>query len=517
MTKKYDVAIIGGGMGGLITGLYLQQMGKRSIILEHGQQVGGNMSGIWRKGFYFDCGDQSMEDFGVLFPVLKELDLYDPAEWEQIRWRFVTPDSDVTLRSYDQMRDDYKKFFPDAADALDEWFNYFVPMCRMFEKFIPHMGTWITYGGPKRTWSYLRMLQIMLPEMKRIKTFMNQSATEVCARIFSQEPRLKYLFGEYGYPNTAMMVSATLWYIFINDYHYPKSGIQGLMDKLSVAYQERGGEIRLNSTVDRVMNIGKTVKGLETSRDEYVEADYYVNTGNPKRLVTKMLDDPSVWDYSDRQKILNEKVTMGNVSAYLGVDFSADELLPILKEHHTTYWRTYESPADIYDKDLHRKGWSLINAPSLFLPHLAPEGKTALVLQIYAPYQWMNDWETHAHDPFKRTAAYRKLKEKVLDDMITDTEYIIPDLSKKIIYKELATPRTLARWTLNPDGSSMGWGLDVYTSHMAKELSRMRTPINNLYNAGQYSMWLGGVISAMFTGRIVAKGIYTGFVKQFLY
>ena len=77
MAGKYDVAIIGGGMGGLITGLYLQKLGKRSIILEHGHQVGGNMSGIWRKGFYFDCGDQSMEDFGILFPVLKELDLYD--------------------------------------------------------------------------------------------------------------------------------------------------------------------------------------------------------------------------------------------------------------------------------------------------------------------------------------------------------------------------------------------------------------------------------------------------------
>ncbi len=517
MTAKYDVAIIGGGMAGLITGLYLQQMGKRSIILEHGVQVGGNMSGIWRKGFYFDCGDQSMEDFGVLFPILRELDLYDPDEWSQIRWRFVTHDSDVTLRSYDQMRDDYKKFFPESGDALDEWFNYFVPLCKMFEKFVPLMGTGITYGGLRRMWAHLRMMPVVMPNARRLMKSMNESATEVCERIFAEEPRLRFLFGEYGYPNTAMMVSATLWYIFINDYHYPKAGIQGLMDKLGDAYQERGGEIRLKSTVDRVLNSGNVARGVETSKGEYIEADNIVNTGNPKRLVSEMLEDPTVWDYDDRQKIMKEDVTMGNASAYLGVDMSAEELMPILKEHHTTYWRTYETPTNIYDKDLHRKGWSLINATSLFLPHLAPEGKSSLVLQIYAPYQWMNDWETHAHDPFTRTPGYRKLKEKVLNDMIKDTEYIIPNLSEKIIYKELATPRSLARWTLNPDGSSMGWGLDVYRSHMAKKMFAMRTPIGNLYNAGQYSMWLGGVISAMFTGRIVAKGIYQGFVRQFLY
>ena len=73
MTDKVDVVIIGGGIAGLCTGLYLQKMGKRSIILEHGNQVGGNMAGIWRKGFYFDCGDQSTEEVGILFPVLKEL------------------------------------------------------------------------------------------------------------------------------------------------------------------------------------------------------------------------------------------------------------------------------------------------------------------------------------------------------------------------------------------------------------------------------------------------------------
>ncbi len=514
---KYDVAVIGGGMAGLTAGLFLQKMGKRSIILEHGHQVGGNMSGIWRKGFYFDCGDQSMESFGILFPILNELGLYDPDEWIKIGWRFVTPDSDISLSSLDQVRDDYKKYFPGSADAINEWFNYLAPTIKMYEKMLPHMATFLTTCGFKRMMANLRLMPILLSKINIIKDFYKKSATEVCEHIFSNEPRLKFLFGEYGFPNMPMLVASVFWYIFIYDYNYPKAGIQGLMNKLADAYQERGGEIRLKSTVDKIKHTGNIVTGVQTSKDEYIEADYVINTGNPKRLVSEMLDDPTVWDFKDRQEIIKGEVTSGNAAAYLGVDMDSHELIPLLRQHHVTNWRSYETPLDnLYDENMHKKGWSTINATSLFLPHLAPKGKNSLVVQIWAPYHWMNDWGTNSHDPFARTDEYRKLKEKVLDDIIKDTEYIIPGLSEKIVYKELATPKSLARWTLNPEGSSMGWGVDAYSSHMVNKLVRFKTPLKNLFNAGQYSMFPGGVISACLTGKIVAKGIYKGFLRQFM-
>ncbi len=85
--------------------------------------------------------------------------------------------------------------------------------------------------------------------------------------------------------------------------------------------------------------------------------------------------------------IMTEEATMGSTAAFLGVDMSPEELKPILKEHHVNYWRTYETPNEINDKDLHRKGLLLINATSMSLTHLAPEGKSSLVIQLYLPYQ----------------------------------------------------------------------------------------------------------------------------------
>ncbi|MCP4625249.1 MAG: hypothetical protein GY850_17270 [bacterium] len=130
----------------------------------------------------------------------------------------------------------------------------------------------------------------------------------------------------------------------------------------------------------------------------------------------------------------------------------------------------------------------------------------------------MNSWETGSADPCVRGKKYKKLKDEVLDAIIEESEYIIPGFKDRIVYKELATPKTLARYTLNPEGACYGWTYDFYQSHMAGKFVRFHTPIKNLFTAGQYSMWPAGVIFSALSGRIVSKGIYDGgFWRQLLY
>jgi len=65
---------------------------------------------------------------------------------------------------------------------------------------------------------------------------------------------------------------------------------------------------------------------------------------------------------------------------------------------------------------------------------------------------------------------------------------------------------------LNWEGSIYGWTYDIYRSHMAYKFARFRTPIRNLFNAGHYAMWPGGVIFSALSGgswpkaSIVASG-----------
>ena len=158
----------------------------------------------------------------------------------------------------------------------------------------------------------------------------------------------------------------------------------------------------------------------------------------------------------------------------------------------------------------------MISATSFHLPHLAPEGKSSLVIQIYVPYHWQNCWGTGSADPFVRNPEYKELKDKVLDEIIRATEYVIPGLSEKVVYKELATPKTMSRWTLNPEGACYGWTYDSLHCHMVNKFVRFRTPLKNLFQAGHYAVWPGGVVFSAMSGRIVAKGIYSGFKRQLI-
>ncbi len=128
----------------------------------------------------------------------------------------------------------------------------------------------------------------------------------------------------------------------------------------------------------------------------------------------------------------------------------------------------------------------------------------------------MNGWGTGSADPSARTEEYRKLKERVLEDIIEDSEGIIPGLRDKVVYKELATPRSLSKFTLNPEGSIMGWSYDMYKTPLYGRFGRFKTPVDNLYMAGHYAIWPGGVVFAALSGKIVAEGMYDGIARTLL-
>ncbi|MCX5865915.1 MAG: NAD(P)/FAD-dependent oxidoreductase [Proteobacteria bacterium] len=517
-SNKYDVIVIGGGIAGLIAGLHLQKLGKRSLILEHGHQVGGNMSGIWRQGFYFDCGDQSTENVGIIFPILKELGLYDPGEWIRARFRWATPDLDCPFLEYGQMRDDFKKAFPGSTRGVDQWFDYIVPICNSMRKMFGGGPQPFVVDGWEKVRANLRMMSRAGFMVRKGREMMKTTGEEKALEMFADEPRLLYLCGESSLKNVPLMMHYIFWYTFTEDYWYPRAGLQGLMNKLADAYRERGGEIRFKSTVDKVITSGKVATEVETSGKERFQADYFINAGNLKRLINTMLDRPEEWDHRERQIFTAGQLTPAVSSAFLGLDMDAGELRKYMKTNHTIYWRTYETAArDIYDPEAHNKGWSFISAPSLDLPHLAPPGKSSLVVQVFTSYHWRNGWGTGSADPMARSPEYRELKQKVLEDIIRKTEYIIPGLAKRVVYKELATPRSMSRWTLNEEGAIMGWTYDSFQSPLKDKYVNFRTPIKNLFNAGHYSVWPGGVVFSAMSGRVVAKGICQGFLRQLIY
>src|SRR5258708_6181178 len=134
--SSYDVVVIGAGIAGLIAAAYVARGGAKVCVLESNHQRGGLMAGIGRKGFYFDVGDQSFEQGNILFPLLKQLRIYDALHFLRAWYRLKTPNIDVKIEQPADLPGAFAAAFPSQADAT---YRFFGEMYRDLENLRPHL------------------------------------------------------------------------------------------------------------------------------------------------------------------------------------------------------------------------------------------------------------------------------------------------------------------------------------------------------------------------------------------
>ena len=131
-------------------------------------------------------------------------------------------------------------------------------------------------------------------------------------------------------------------------------------------------------------------------------------------------------------------------------------------------------------------------------PSQAPEGMATVQLVSLFPYNYMGYWKRNPDGA--RGKEYQELKEALADKLITAAEAIIPQLSQHIVYKDIATPLTFERYTLNSEGASHGW----FPTPGAKMRSQ-KTQIKNLYQAGHWTFPGPGIYTVALSGKNAAQ------------
>ena len=78
MKDKYDVIIIGAGIGGLVCACYLSQKGLKVLVVEKNKNVGGCASSFKKNNFTFDMGAHLIggcDNSGLFTHYLKALNI----------------------------------------------------------------------------------------------------------------------------------------------------------------------------------------------------------------------------------------------------------------------------------------------------------------------------------------------------------------------------------------------------------------------------------------------------------
>ncbi len=503
---KYDVIVVGAGMAGLFCANFLARFGKKTLLLEHNHQPGGLTGGFRRKNFYFDAGDQSFESSGIMLPTLKKLGIYNPADWERTDYTIAYEQGSVVMKDQQKALAELADLFPDQREGMHKLFSKMIRYSELLGTFANDETFPLAKTGFARMRSFIDIGRTYMKNRHEMAEMMSTTIPEFYNH-YLPPSEFRDKMSNLGYKNMPVGLGAGFWYTWFEDYWYYKRGLQGLMDDMAKSFQDHGGVALYNRTVDQILIEKKKAKGVRTVDGDTYEAKWVVFAGALKRLYTEMID-PYYLDPTEVHKIKTSPVSEPLTALYLGVDMTNEELSKYLKTHHTLYFPDGPVPdfENTKDKKLHDSAFSEITWTSMRCPNLAPKNKNSLVLQTFSSYDWMDKWGAKGDD-FKRPKKYKDLKKMVAEQMIETANRYIPGLKDRIVYQTLGSPLSTIRYTLNPEGASCGWSLEMDKSYLNGKWISMTTPISRLYSIGHYALWPGGVPMAALSGVWAANMI----------
>ena len=142
MDKKYDIVIIGSGLGGLVSAVIMAKEGKSVCVLEKNNQYGGNLQTFVRDKTIFDTGIHYIggldkgENLYNYFSYIGIMDQLRLQKMNENGYDFITFDDDVNeyphAQGYNNFVDQLKVFFPEEEDTLRKYCDKIQYTCDSF-------------------------------------------------------------------------------------------------------------------------------------------------------------------------------------------------------------------------------------------------------------------------------------------------------------------------------------------------------------------------------------------------
>ncbi|MDO4727458.1 MAG: NAD(P)/FAD-dependent oxidoreductase [Bacteroidota bacterium] len=140
--KKYDVIVVGSGLGGLVSAVILAKEGKKVCVLEKNQQFGGNLQTFVRDKTIFDTGvhyigaldkGQNLHTYFSYLEIMNDLniksldtDAYDYVYFDDTDQKYPH------AQGYDNFIKQLLKYFPEEKKALEKYCADMKQICDSF-------------------------------------------------------------------------------------------------------------------------------------------------------------------------------------------------------------------------------------------------------------------------------------------------------------------------------------------------------------------------------------------------
>jgi phytoene dehydrogenase-like protein len=511
---KYDVIIIGGGHNGLVTAAYLARAGRKVLVLERRELVGGCAvtEELW-PGYRVSSGaylTSLMQE-----RVIRELDLprygyqvdaKDPAFFSVFpdgRHFFMWQDRAKTLAEIAKFSQRDAEVYPAYEDQLERISQVVEDLLLTTPPQFPPKGLgdavdYLKLAGKMRGLSARHIVAL-------VKVF-TQSAAEFLDEWFESE-QVKVTLATDGViganggprsPGTAYILlhhcmggvagHRGLW-------GFVRGGMGAVSEAIAASARAKGAEIRTNAAVDRVLVRGGRACGVVLENGDELEATQIASNLDPKLTFLRLLAEHDLpAEFVDAIRHFRIEGTSCKINLALSglPEFTAYPGAP--GPHHRATMHICPSIEYVerawddakYGRASERPLLEL-TIPTMYDPSLAPAGKHIMGIFLqYAPYTL-------------REGTWDDLREPFGDRVISLIEEYAPNIRSIIEHRQVLSPLDLER-RFGITGGNIFHGemsLDqMFVMRPVAGWARYRTPLAGLFLCGSGAHPGGGVMGA---------------------
>lgn len=503
LSTNYDAIVIGSGLGGLTAGALAAREGARVLLLEQHNLFGGAATVFSRKNLRVEVGlheIDGLDDGDMKRRLFERLDI--PAhvefvrvpEFYTVRHRSLGERPFVMPEGIDAARRATADRFPRHAAALRIWFDTLEAIrdkLRLLTGNQDRLWWWMLNGPifPVRFWLLIRHERTTVGAFLR-RLFGDDEAVKIglCSNLlyYSDSPEMSLLFF------AAAQIS------FHRAGHYIRGGSQVLSDYLAGVIRSAGGTTLNRRPVARILvergrTAGVAHRDLEGEDEREAHAPVVFGNAAPA-VLAEMLPEPQKTDFA--RDYAGKQPSTSLWSVYLGLDRSPNELG---MDHYSNFvFPDWMSGLD----DLVASGKMLEAGPDGRVPFyvavnydridhgLADEGRSLVVLCGVDREAYWRDLDRE---------AYKARKAAWLDAIVEDLLRVYPGLRDHIVYKEMATAKTVKRYLGTPGGAV--YGFKQTPSMAGRHRPPAKTCVPGLYLASAFAQPGGGFTGAILAGQ----------------
>ena len=460
LSDKYDVIIVGSGLGGLTTANRLASCGHKVLLLEFHHQLGGLATWFKRKGHIFDISLHGFP-YGMvktckkywnreIMNSIKQLNniVFDNPQFS-LRTTFTREDFTSILRQHFKISQSTIDAFFVTVAGMNFYDDQSMTTRELFDQFFPGRN------------DVHRLL------MEPI-TYANGSTLD--------DPAITYGIVFSNFMNKGVFTF--------------EGGTDKLIRMMAEELTKNGVTICTGAKVDEIIVENKKVRGVVTHGKTIAAKAVVSNSGITNTIYDLVGRDAFSDDFMEKADSI--RVNNSSCQVYFGIkkDSALEDAGDLL----------FTSASPRFDSeellDMHTRSKTF----SIYSPKTRPgHDRHTIVASMNSRF---NDWSS------MDDLTYKNEKEQLIARTLTDLERYFPGVRDKIDWVEAATPRTFKRYTLHTSGTSFGTkfeGLNVSRS-IYKEIA-------GLFHVGSVGIIMSGWLGAINYGVIVSNDV-DGFIRS---